>query len=61
MLTRKKRALNHYERFYRVATEPLYYIKLADFYNDLNELIASKGFKSTNFKITIEDFCEFFS
>ncbi len=58
-LNRYKKILNCHEKFLRVATEPLHFIQFKDFYKDLDELMASKSFKS-NDPVSIDDFCEFF-
>ena len=54
-LCNKRRYLNAHEKFLRVATEPLPYIQLVDFYKDLDELVASRSFNS-NEGVTIDDF-----
>ena len=54
-LCNKRKYLNAHEKFWRVATEPLPYIQLVDFYKDLDELVASKSFNS-NEGPTIDDF-----
>lgn len=63
MLSKRNRPLNHWERFWRVASEPLYYLQVKDVYKDVDEMIVSKGMNSCNYnnKISVADFCEWFA
>ena len=55
-LQRERTVLDYHEKFYRVATEPLFLIDIHRFFEDLDELIE----KHSGGKITVDDFCEFF-
>ena len=64
MLSRRNRPLNYWERFWRVVSEPLYYLQIKDVWRDIDEMVVSKGMSSdanTTDTISKEDFLEWFS
>ena len=56
MLSTQKKTISYYDKFYRLACNPLWQEEINEFYDDLDQLVAENVANGGSKNITIEAF-----